>query len=128
MRASSTSWLKGLLAGLFALAMLSAPADQARSVLARAAFTVAYAMPDGALPDICGDHGEPAGHGEHAGLPACLACILMTAPGLPAPAAVAPARMAAPAAAGLVAPDLPDPPAPAWQPRRARAPPPVRLA
>ena len=44
-------WLTGLLAGLFALAILVAPAQNARSVLERTAFLLAYALPDGSLPE-----------------------------------------------------------------------------
>jgi hypothetical protein len=76
----------GLLAGLFALAIVPAPAEHARAVVERAAFAIAYAMPDGTLPELCADHGGSAdGHDRHLPRPACYACVLMAAPGLQAP-------------------------------------------
>ena len=80
-------WLNALLAGLFALAVVAAPAEHARSVVARAGLNTAHPMPDGAMPGTHGGHaGHAGGHGEHLNLPACFACILMAAPGLPVPA------------------------------------------
>lgn len=76
--------LAALLTGLFALAIVVAPTAHARAVIGKALFVAAYAMPDGTLPDICGHAGAPVEHhGQHRSAPACLACIIMAAPGLP---------------------------------------------
>ena len=118
-------WLQGLLVGLFALAVLPAPAENARAVIERAAFAAAYAMPDGTLPVLCDDHhaDAPVGHGGHFASPACDACVLMAAPGL-ADQPFAPAgRRAAPVARDLHSPAAVGLAGHAWAPSRARAPP-----
>jgi hypothetical protein len=96
--------LAGFLTGLFALAifvaptaharavigkaLFVAPTAHARAVIGKALFVAAYAMPDGTLPHICG-HSEPEDHGQHRFAAACLACVIMAAPGLPnAPLAI----------------------------------------
>ena len=80
------SCLTGLLAGLFVLAILPAPAQHTRALIERAAFALSYALPDGTLPALCSEHGAPSdGHNRHVFAPACFACIIMSAPGLPAP-------------------------------------------
>jgi hypothetical protein len=113
-----------LVAALFAAAAVSVPGIHTRAVIERAAFTLAYAMPDGTLPGICPDGAGisevPDGH--HAKAAACLACVIMTAPGFAPMALAALARLEPPdrvrlapvavAAAGL-----------AWNPAHARAPP-----
>lgn len=76
--------LTGLLAGLLVLALLGAPAQHARMTVARATFALAYALPDGTLPDLCAHRGA-GGKGGHPPVLGCLACVLMTAPGLAAP-------------------------------------------
>ncbi|MBP7242963.1 hypothetical protein [Amaricoccus sp.] len=121
-------WLTGLIAGLFALAIVQAPGQHARAMAARTAFIAAYAMPDGAVPEICpghalGDGGPADGHGRHLSAPACLACVLVAAPGLAPAAFPAAGRRGAPVAA---APCEVGPVAVhevAWAPHRARAPP-----
>jgi hypothetical protein len=81
--------LAGLVAGLFAFGIVVAPTAHARAVIGKALFVAAYAMPDGTLPHICG-HSEPEDHGQHRFAAACLACVIMAAPGLPdAPLAIA---------------------------------------
>ena len=83
MRAIIRRSLAGLLTGLFAFAIVVAPAAHARAVIGKALFVAAYAMPDGTLPHICG-HSEPVeDHGQHRLATACLACVIMAAPGLP---------------------------------------------
>ncbi len=94
MRVRLRNWTMGLLAGLFALAIVPAPAEHARAVVERAAFAVAYAMPDGTLPDICGEHDGSTGHEQHLLTPACYACVIMAAPGLVALPLAAATRVA----------------------------------
>ncbi len=124
--------LAGLLAGLFALAIVPFPALHASAVLERAAFAAAYAMPDGSLPEICSGHARPGdaagdaagdGHGGHLAAASCLACVVMAAPGLAPPPVLVRGRLGAPMAAARVAPDLPRGDGVAWAPQRARAPP-----
>jgi len=79
-------WLTAMLAGLFALVMVAAPTQQAHALIERAAFAVASAMPDGTIPDICSGHDRRGeGHDQHLFSPACSACLLMSASGLPTP-------------------------------------------
>lgn len=93
-------WLNAILAGLFALAIVPAPAEQARAVVERAAFALAYAMPDGTLPELCADHsGSSEEHSQHLLTPACFVCVLMVTPGLPAPPFAPPAPIATAVAA-----------------------------
>lgn len=121
--------LNGLLAGLFALAMVAAPTEHARAVLERAAFAVAYAMPDGTLPELCSDHGEPAdGHGQHLFAPACLACVIMAAPGLADRPSVTLNRAETPGRADLRIDDVTHRRQHAWALSHARAPPAVSIA
>lgn len=117
---SSRSWLPGLLAGLLALAAIVAPAQHGRMALGRA--VAALAMVDA--------HGPHAGHGapaksqhEHLAAPACLACVLVAAPGLPAAAFAGMARLAVPEAGAPVPHTAPAVGRPARSARYARAPP-----
>lgn len=113
-------WLSGLFAALFVLAIGPAPAEHARAVLQQ---TVAATMQTDCPHGMHG-HGAPAeGHDRHQFMPACMACVLMMAPGLPAPAftpdrpiAIAVTVDAFPESA-VAAQELP------WLSRRARAPP-----
>ena len=124
MRTRLRFWLTGLLAGLFALAIVPAPAEHARAVLAQAVFVADYAMPDGTLPDLCSDHGEPVdGHGRHLLEPACFACVIMAAPGLPIPCFIQAARIDAVAAADLRDRESVEALQAAWAARWARGPP-----
>lgn len=75
-------WLAGLLAGLLALAAVVAPAQHNRMMLQREA-----AM-SGAVAAMQAGHAHhpqaPAGgQHEHVAAPACFACMLVAAPGLP---------------------------------------------
>jgi hypothetical protein len=122
-------WLTGLIAGLFALAVLPVPAEHSRAVIDRAGFALAYAMPDGTLPEICPDAGDPGDRhgGTHLATSICLACVVMAAPGLAARARPAADRHLAPVPAQL-SPGV----AVATRglspvPRRARAPPLVSI-
>ena len=126
MGARGRFWLSGLLAGLFALAILPFPSLHSRAVLQRAAFAAAYAMPDGSLPELCSGHarsGTGDGHGPHLGAAPCLACLVMAAPGLPPPPFAVSGRVGAPRTARLDAAAAPAAPGVAWAPQRARAPP-----
>lgn len=121
-------WLNGLLAGLFALAILPVPGQHARATVERIAFIAAYAMPDGTLPEICSGHGHPQdrpadGHGQHPPIPDCLACVLMAAPGLAASPFLLPTPAVAPVDAGSGEIDAGPARGFAWPPHRARAPP-----
>jgi hypothetical protein len=79
-----------LLTGLFAFGIVVAPTTHARAVIEKALFVAAYAMPDGTLPHICGSSEPVEDHGHDRLAPACLACVIMAAPGLPdVPLAVA---------------------------------------
>ena len=113
-------WLTVLLAGLFGLAIVSAPAEHARAVLRQAGTA---AMQAESSHDMHG-HGKPTGpHDRHQSGPACMACVLVAAPGLPVPAPVAAALTAIAAATAA----LPEAAAAArkvpWTPQSARAPP-----
>ena len=123
-RAPIRFWLSGLLVGLFALATVPAPAQHARAVLERAIFVLAHAMPDGSLPDLCSDNSRSEdGRGQHHFAPACLACVLMAAPGLSVPSWVQPTRLATAAPADISAADAAAPHLPRRSPLRPRAPP-----
>ena len=115
------SWVLGILALLLTLTLGAAPAEHARMVLARAA-AVAEA---GAAHHA---HGMPAGeqggaHDRHLLAPACLACVLMAAPGLPAGPSATPERVAVVEAVLLPFGPASGHPGAAWTPTRARAPP-----
>lgn len=121
--------MQGLLAGLFALALTVVPIQHTRMVLETAAYALDYAMPDGALPDICaGDHLSGGDHGQHPGTPTCLDCLIAAAPALAAAPAVAPARSRLATAAGFGRERAHAGRQVAWTPQRARAPPPVSIA
>lgn len=121
--------LNGLLAGLFALAMVAAPSEHARAVLDRAAFAVAYAMPDGSLPELCSDHGEQTdGHGQHLIASACLACVIMAAPGLADRPSVTLSRPETAGRADLRSDDVTHRRQGAWASSHARAPPTASIA
>jgi hypothetical protein len=129
MGASSRNRLLALFAGLFALAMALVPAQHASAVLARAMFVASYAMPHGTLPELCADgHASADDHGQHILAPACMACVVMAAPGLANPPAVLVVRVSPSATAGFhaecsrtVLPSV-------WAPSRARAPPAQSIA
>ena len=89
---------------------------------------VAYALPDGSLPEICtGGHTDPSGDADH-GRGACLvACVLGAMPGLGHDAPVSD-RLASVTRAVLLAPEMPAAPRPVWRAARARAPPQGMLA
>jgi hypothetical protein len=126
MGAGARFWLSGLVAGLFALAILPFPSLHASAMLERAAFAAAYAMPDGSLPELCSGHAlseTEDGHGQHLNAAPCLACLVMTAADLPPPSYAVGGRAGAPLAAWVDAAVAPAPPALAWAARRARAPP-----
>ena len=124
MGARSGFFSKALLAGLFALAMVSAPAEHARAVLGRALFVAAYAMPDGTLPDLCAHEGGTEDeHGQHVVAPACLACVIMAAPGLADRPPAVPLRSATSAPLEFHAGNVIGWQETAWAPQRARAPP-----
>jgi hypothetical protein len=121
-RARMRFWLSGLLVGLFALAIVPAPAQHGRAMLERASFVLAHALPDGSLPDLCAD--DPADpHGRHLFGPACLACVLMAAPGLAVPPLAQPTRRATAVAANRPAPVAVAFRPARWTPLRPRAPP-----
>jgi len=120
------AWLTGLLAGLFALAVLAVPGEHARMMLDRAGFALAYAMPDGTLPVLCtgtDSHDDGLPGSRHGVAPDCLACVLLAAPGLPPSAPPLALRIAAPALADRVADRAPVPIRVAFARRHARAPP-----
>jgi hypothetical protein len=122
-------WLTGLLAGLFASAILLAPALQARMLIERATFVVAYGLPDGTLPELCSEHDRQSdGHDRHAATSACSACVIMAAPGLPYPSCLTVASTGPAALAEHVGNDAGPKPQLAWAPQRARAPPSVFIA
>ncbi|HMQ93262.1 MAG TPA: hypothetical protein PKA33_17690 [Amaricoccus sp.] len=75
--------MQALLAGFFALAIVQAPALNARIVIERTVYALDYALPGGILPELCTDVGHPAHDDEkHILTPACFACVLVAAPGL----------------------------------------------
>jgi hypothetical protein len=124
MRARARFWLCGLVAGLFALAILPFPALHASAVLQRAAFAAAHAMPDGSLPELCSGHApSETGDGQHLNAAPCLACLVMAAAVLPPPSFAIGGRARAPHAAWVDAAVAPAPPGLAWAAGRARAPP-----
>jgi hypothetical protein len=121
MGATLRSWLTGALAGLFVLAVVQAPAQHARVVAERAAFSAAHAMPHGTSSGIHHDEASD-GHGRHMLTPACFACVIMAAPGLPVASSAQASRIGV--AARVV--DFGEAVAPrevGWAPQRARAPP-----
>ena len=78
MGAMARRWLTGLLAGLVALALVQAPAEHTRAVLGQAQADAMHA----AMPHGMHGHGKPAErHDQHHFMPACMACVLMGAPG-----------------------------------------------
>ena len=122
-------WLTGLVVGLLAVGGVLAPGQNARMVLERAAFAVAYAMPDGTLPDFCDsagrdDHG-PAQHMLAAG---CDACLLMAAPGLATNPPALAARVVAVAEPARIVPERPTGDTGGAGPPPVRAPPFLSLA
>ena len=121
--------LQGLLAGLLALALTLGPVQHARAALETAAYALAYAMPDGTLPEICsGDHAPGDDHGQHAGAPVCVACLIVGLPALVAPPAVAPARSRMATAAGFGPGGADAGRQVVWTLQRARAPPSAAIA
>lgn len=121
-RSAPRLWALGILALLLTLTLGAAPAEHARAVLARASAVVVEA---GAARHA---HGESAGeqdgaHDRHLFAPACLACVLMAAPGLPAGPSATPERIAAVETALLFHALALAHPGAAWTPARARAPP-----
>ena len=111
-------WLNALLAGLLALAAVVAPAQHGRAVLARAAAEAAQASPGH------NGHSAPAeGHDRHLAAPACFACVIMAAPGLPALAFVHADRAACAVVVDPGGRALAPARGVAWAPHRARAPP-----
>lgn len=125
-------WLNGLVAGLLLVATLVAPAQHERMLLGRAVAALAATSPQGAAVahHMHARHGDPADRGapagdghDHIGAPACFACLLMGAPGLPAAAFAGLAARVLPAPAPVVArrPFLVA--ALAWAPHRPRGPP-----
>jgi len=120
-RRAGLSWLTGGLALLVALTLGAAPAQHARAVLARASEAVAVAEAGSAHHHR---HDAPASeHDRHLLAPACLACVLMAAPGLPAGPSMAVGRVAPVGAALLPRSAIPTRPGTARSPQRARAPP-----
>lgn len=120
LRRAGLSWLTGVLVLLLALTLGEAPAQHARTVLARASEAVAVAQIG------AGDHGHGKPASEHHGhllAPACFACVLMAAPGLPANPSVAIGRVVVAEAAFQSRSAIPARPGTAWSPQRARAPP-----
>lgn len=116
-------WLHGLLAGLLALAAIAAPAQHERMMLGRAVAEPATAHGHGTHAG----HGAPAGgHHEHLATPACFACVLMAAPGLPTAPFAGLVRFAAPEAARPEAHVPAAVPGTARSARHARAPPAIR--
>jgi hypothetical protein len=100
------------------------PGLHARAVLERAAFAVAYALPDGSLPEICSGHdAEGDGHARHLLAPACLACVLMAAPGHAASSFLVAERPDMPVAAAPQADGFAPGRSLVWTPQSARAPP-----
>jgi hypothetical protein len=123
-------WLTGLAIVLLVVGSMLAPVQNARMVLERAAFALAYAMPDGTLPLFCGgsdreDHGPAPSH--LAGM-SCDACLLMAAPGLAAPSPTPPARAALPVEPDPIAPEPPLCGVAGAGPPPARAPPTLSFA
>ena len=113
-------WLNGLLAGLFALAAVAAPALHGRAVLERA---TAHSLHEG-QGHAHADHGAPAdGNRGHQAAPACFACVIMSAPGLPSAPRVEVARVGPAFAANLEACGALPKRGVARGPQRARAPP-----
>jgi hypothetical protein len=108
----------GALALLLLLAFGLAPAQHARLMLARATDFPATVH-------AVHHHGTPGGGHDHLTTPACLACVLMAAPGLMARSLTAACRIAAVAAARFERAVGLDPMLPARTVRRARAPPAV---
>lgn len=125
MRARLRHWFQGLLVGLFALAILPAPAENARAVIGHAVFALAFAMPDGTLPVLCDEHPDSSGdgHGQQLSMPSCDACVLMAAPGLDDQPFLPVGRRAAPVARDRLQPADTGLPGRASAPPRARAPP-----
>ncbi|WP_299134424.1 hypothetical protein [uncultured Amaricoccus sp.] len=82
------AWLNGVLAALIAVAAVIAPAQHERMMLGRAVAALAAAAEVAAPPHGHGDQArrgaEGAGGHDHLAAPACFACLLMGAPGLPA--------------------------------------------
>ena len=129
MGASFRNLVQALIAGMFAFAMVLVPAQHARAVLERAVYVASYAMPDGTLPDICADgHSSADGHGGHVVAPACMACVVMGAPGLADPPSVVVARVVASTAARFASDCARNGLPVVWAPQRARAPPALSIA
>ena len=114
-------WLNGLLAGLFALAAVAAPALHGRAVVERA---TAHSTLHEGQAHTHGDHSAPAdGNRGHQAGPACFACVIMSAPGLPSAPRGEAARVGTAFAADLDARGALPRRGVAWAPQRARAPP-----
>lgn len=121
-RPAGRPWAVAMLALLLTLTLEAAPAQHARAVLARASQVVAEAgVPHHGHTMPLGDHDRT--HDQHLSAPACLACVLMAAPGLLAGPSSPPARIAAAEAAFLAHAPAPARAGALWAPQRARAPP-----
>ena len=121
------AWLNGVLAALIAVAAVIAPAQHERMMLGRAVAALAAAAEVAAPPHGHGDQArrgaEGAGGHDHLAAPACFACLLMGAPGLPAVAFAGVADRAPPDAVTPAAPRPVRAGALAWAPHSPRAPP-----
>jgi hypothetical protein len=114
-------WLNGLLAGLLVLAAVAAPALHGRAVVERA---TAHSTLHEGQGHAHADHGAPAdGNRGHQAAPACFACVVMSAPGLPSAPRVEVARVGPAFAADFGARGTLPKREVARGPQRARAPP-----
>jgi hypothetical protein len=117
-------WLTGLVAGLVAWALVQAPAQHARAVLEQARTAAAHADVSHGMSHGTHDHGKPAErHDRHQFMPACMACVLMTAPGLPGHTIMADGLIVRSASVEVAGEAVVASRQVPWAPQRARAPP-----